>query len=203
MLSRALALVLVLGVWLGVAGVGGPLVGRLSEVQRNDNASFLPETAESTEVAAVSARFSDAEPLPFFVVFERDGGLTSADQETVADFVASLPELPIEVSQVGDTTDGQARTPLVGDYLADQPIAPVPSQDGEAALVVVSLDAAAADALIDGESAIFKVAEALREATPSDRLENYVTGPAGVLADFVTVFSGIDGRLLQVTTRSS
>ena len=35
------ALVVVL-VWFGIASVGGPLVGRLSEVQKNDNASFLP-----------------------------------------------------------------------------------------------------------------------------------------------------------------
>ena len=50
---RRIALGLVLLVWLGLAGVGGPLVGRLSEVQKNDNASFLPKTAESTEVAAL------------------------------------------------------------------------------------------------------------------------------------------------------
>ena len=197
---RALALLLALGVWLGVAGVGGPLVGRLSEVQRNDNASFLPDTAESTDVAQLSERFSDSESLPFFVVFERDGGLTPQDRQSVETFVDALPDLQIEVAQPDDTVDGgQVRTPLVGEYLADEPVTPVPSEDGDAVLVAVPLDAAAADELIDGESAIFKVAETLRVAVDGLAVDGYVTGPAGVLADFVTVFAGIDGRLLQVT----
>ncbi|MCB1252109.1 MAG: hypothetical protein KDB39_02435, partial [Austwickia sp.] len=38
---------LVVLLWLAVSAVGGPLVGRLAEVQKNDNASFVPATAES------------------------------------------------------------------------------------------------------------------------------------------------------------
>ena len=55
-----------------VRGLGGgrPLVGRLSEVQKNDNASFLPAQAESTEVMNEVARFSESEALPFIVVME-------------------------------------------------------------------------------------------------------------------------------------
>ena len=37
--------------WLAIGGVGGPLVGRLSEVATNDNANFLPPSAESTSVS--------------------------------------------------------------------------------------------------------------------------------------------------------
>ena len=189
---RALALLLALGVWVGVAAVGGPLVGRLSEVQRNDNASFLPETAESTEVAAVVGDFDDSEALPAFVVLEREGGLTGADRAAVEDLVADLPDIPL-----GGT--GAEGGHAVGEYVVDEPIAAVPSEDGEAVLVAVPLDAAAAEELIDGESALFVVVEALRERVAEMAVDGYVTGPAGVLADFVTVFSGIDTRLLQVT----
>ena len=42
---RWLGLLAVL-IWFVIGGVGGPLVGRLAEVQKNDNASFLPESAE-------------------------------------------------------------------------------------------------------------------------------------------------------------
>ena len=66
-------LLLVLFAWFGLAGVGGPLVGRLSEVQKNDNASFLPKSAESTEVGKLVARFSSTDALPYFVVVERPG----------------------------------------------------------------------------------------------------------------------------------
>ena len=54
--------------WFGIGAVGGPLVGKLSEVQKNDNASFLPETAESTEVMNAVARFTESRSLPFVVV---------------------------------------------------------------------------------------------------------------------------------------
>src|SRR5665811_1891953 len=82
-LLRLLALVLVLFVWLGLAGVGGPLVGRLSEVQKNYNASFLPKSAESTEVSKLTAKFTSTESLPYFVVIERPGGLKPSDAAAV------------------------------------------------------------------------------------------------------------------------
>ena len=45
-----LAAVVVL-IWLSVTGVAGPLFGKLSEVQENDNSAFLPTTAESSQVS--------------------------------------------------------------------------------------------------------------------------------------------------------
>ena len=65
-LTRLIVVVLVLFAWFGLAGVGGPLVGRLSEVQKNDNASFLPKSAESTEVGKLAAKFSSTDALPYF-----------------------------------------------------------------------------------------------------------------------------------------
>ena len=90
-LLRLVALVVVLFAWLGLAGVGGPLVGRLSEVQKNDNASFLPKTAESTKVAALAATFSSTNTLPYFVVIERPGGLKPTDAAAVQKFISGIP----------------------------------------------------------------------------------------------------------------
>ncbi|MFP5334309.1 MAG: MMPL family transporter [Actinomycetes bacterium] len=193
---RGLALVLALVAWLAVAGAGGPLVGRLSEVQNNDNASFLPETAESTAVAELSARFASEESLPFFVVVEREGGLTAQDRQAIGAWVAGLPDLEIEV-------EGADPVP-VGDLLADAPGGAVPSEDGEAAFVPVLVDAdAAARNLADGESSLFGIAGTLRESLgedlAGDGLDGWVAGPGGVLADLVTAFAGIDGLLLQIT----
>jgi hypothetical protein len=36
--------------WLGISSVAGPTFGKLSTVQENDNAAFLPDNAESTVV---------------------------------------------------------------------------------------------------------------------------------------------------------
>ncbi len=190
-LTRLIVVVLVLFAWFGLAGVGGPLVGRLSEVQKNDNASFLPESAESTEVGKLAARFSSTAALPYFVVIERAAGLKPSDSGDVRDFIAGIPSLPFGIK--GYT---------LGPYLAQPPAAAVPSQDGKALLVPVLLDATKAAKRIGDSSPLFEGAKALRAAAATTLtplgLVVYVTGPGGVLADFVTAFGGIDGILLFV-----
>jgi RND superfamily putative drug exporter len=190
-LVRLLALILVLFAWLGLAGVGGPLVGRLSEVQKNDNASFLPKSAESTEVGKLAATFTSTDSLPYFVVIERPSGLGPADFAAVKKYVAGISSLPFEVKGYS-----------LGPYLASPPTTVLPSQDGKALLVPVLLDAKKAADTIGTSSPLFEGAKALRSSaattlSPSG-LVVYVTGPGGVLADFVTAFGGIDGILLFV-----
>jgi RND superfamily putative drug exporter len=51
--------VAVVVIWLGISGVAGPLFGELSEVQENDNAAFLPTTAESSKVSDVATQFTN------------------------------------------------------------------------------------------------------------------------------------------------
>lgn len=78
-LFPALGLIL----WLVVGGPLASLAGRTSEVQKNDNASYLPETAESTVVLNLDKRFAGQETAPGIIVFVRDGGLTDADKSTI------------------------------------------------------------------------------------------------------------------------
>jgi putative drug exporter of the RND superfamily len=190
-LLRWLGVGLVLLIWFGVSGVGGPLVGRLSEVQKNDNASFLPKSAESTEVAALASKFTSTDTLPYFVVIERPGGLKPTDAAAVKKFISGIPSLPFEV-------EGYA----LGPYLAAPPAAAIPSQDGKALLVPVLLDANKAADVIGGSSPLFEGAAALKASAASTLkpigLNVYVAGPGGILADFVTAFAGIDGILLLV-----
>ncbi|MEU8225134.1 MMPL family transporter [Kribbella sp. NPDC048915] len=177
--------------WLVLAALGGPTVGRLSEVQENDNADFLPKQAESTLVSDQAAKFVDSTALPYFVLVERDAGITPADVAAVKQFQDSLPTLEL----------GAGKT--LGDYLA-APVAPaVPSEDRQALLLTVQIDGDRADEVItEGETVLFAVADSMRDAikqhlTPTG-LTAYVTGPGGVFADFVVAFSGIDGILLGV-----
>ena len=60
----------VIVLWFVVAGVGGPLVGQLSSVQDNDQASFLPADAESTQVSARLGDFGADATLPLLLVVE-------------------------------------------------------------------------------------------------------------------------------------
>ncbi len=181
--------------WLVVAGIGGPLVGRLSEVQTNDNASVLPSDAEATTVEHLSARFSDASTLPYFVVLSRASGLTAQDRSFAASFAHDLPDLALATGTATDPAD------RLGSYLASGPIAPVPSKDGQALLLVVPLDGSRADrVLAGGDSVVTVAADALRhrlDQAPAG-LQMHITGPGGIIADLVSAFAGIDGKLLGV-----
>ena len=188
---RLVYVLVVVAAWLAIGGVGGPTVGRLSEVQQNDNTAFLPRTAESTTVSQLSARFDPSTSLPYFVVVERAGGLTGADRAAVQGFVKGVPDLRFAVG-------GKA----LGPYLSQPPVAAIPSEDGKALLVPVELDAGKADEVLGDSSVLFEGAAALRasakETLAPSGLNVYVTGPGGIFADFVTAFAGIDGILLVV-----
>ena len=191
-LVRVIALLVVL-VWFGVSGVGGPLVGRLSEVQKNDNASFLPAQAESTEVMNEVARFNESAALPFIVVMEGRGAVTPQQQQAAADFVSQLPGLRLP-KLGGDHS--------LGDYLTETPRVAIPSKDGQALLLVVPVDSKKSAEPYGDTTPLFEAADELRAAArtavaPSG-LTTYVTGPGGITADLVTAFGGIDGILLLV-----
>ncbi|MFN8096762.1 MAG: MMPL family transporter [Dermatophilaceae bacterium] len=189
---RWLGLVAIL-LWLVIGGIGGPLVGRLSEVQKNDNASFLPANAESTEVAKALPRFSASNDLPYLLIMESSAEVTTADQAAAGAYLESIPSLALPA--VGPKA-------TVADYLNGKPSGPIPSADGRALLAIVNLDADTASATVNQTTALFETAKALRAAAPDvfagTSLTTYVGGPGGLLADFVTAFAGIDGILLLV-----
>ncbi|MFG1906323.1 MMPL family transporter [Kribbella sp. NPDC048928] len=185
------AIALVLIGWLVLGSLGGPSIGKLSEVQQNDNANFLPKQAESTQVANESAKFVDSKALPYFVLIERDTPITPADLAKVQAFAERIPAL--------DLGGGKK----LGDYLTAPIAKATPSGDQKALLLTVQVDGDRADEVVEqGQTVLYAVAKALRDDIKQDLtptgLQVYVTGPGGVFADFVVAFSGIDGILLGV-----
>ncbi|WP_238419648.1 MMPL family transporter [Gordonia sp. 'Campus'] len=157
--------------WLAVGATGGPFAGKLGDVQANDNTSFLPASAEATEVSRLEADFVNSTQIPAVVVAERGSGITDADLAFVADAVAEVAG-----------TSG----------IAEQTSPPIRSQDGQAIQMIVPVDSA-------GE--VSESVEALREPLSSGApagLSVFVTGPAGTAGDLTTAFGGIDGLLLLV-----
>ncbi|WP_439028899.1 MMPL family transporter [Gordonia terrae] len=157
--------------WLAVGATGGPFAGKLGDVQANDNTSFLPASAEATEVSQLEADFVDSTEIPAVVVAERGTGVTDADLAFVSDAVAKVAG-----------TSG----------IAERTSPPIRSQDGQAIQLIVPVDSA-------GE--VSESVEALREPLSSGApggLSVFVTGPAGTAGDLTTAFGGIDGLLLLV-----
>ncbi|GAB84711.1 MMPL family transporter [Gordonia rubripertincta] len=156
--------------WLIVGGITGPFAGKLAGVASNDNSSFLPASAESTQVQNLLADFQDTDEIPAIVIAERSSGITPGDLEFLRTTTADL-----------------AGTPGFGPAVSP----PIPSQDGQAAQLFVPIQSA-------GEPA--DTVEILRDklANAPDGLTVAVTGPAGQVADLGEAFAGIDGLLLLV-----
>jgi RND superfamily putative drug exporter len=168
---RAVVPAVLILVWLGVGGVGGPYFGKIGQVSSNDQTSYLPASAESTQVAKLQTKFADRKVIPAIVVYVRDGGLTDADTAYVTDRIAA----------VGDT-DG-----------VDSGVSPaIVSTDKKAIEVVVPVkDTTTVSATVK------ELRSVIDDGAPSG-LKSYVTGPAGQIADLGGAFAGIDGVLLLV-----
>ncbi|MFD1719061.1 MMPL family transporter [Georgenia deserti] len=190
---RVLGLVLVLLVWLVVAAWGGVAQGELSQVQENDDAAFLPESAESTRAAHLAEEFTGEQTLPALVVVRpEDGGKLDRSELEILDRLASTAsqlELPN-----GRRLSDVARAPVVA----------VPAPDGAAALLTVALDGAQVDEVVgpEDEQLGAVVVDELRALTDEELsgtgLQAWVTGPAGFVADLGSAFGSIDTVLLAV-----
>jgi len=159
--------------WLFVGGPLGSFAGKLAEVQKNDNASFLPQSAESTVALAEFLKFTGKESLPATVVFERTGGLTPADRQAIASYGRQL-------SQV-ENVDASGIAP------------PTYSADGTAAQLVVPITAPDGDLILAAVQDIRAVVD-----NPPPGLTALVGGQGGILGDFINAFGAIDGILLLV-----
>ncbi|MFF7293314.1 MMPL family transporter [Microbacterium sp. NPDC008134] len=158
-------------VWLAGASFGGPLFGKVDEVSSNDQTTYLPESADATQVQELLGEFRDSDEIPAIAVFTSETELTDAEIAAITDAVADTPSL-----------DG------IGEDVSPALV----SDDGLAvqAFIPISGDAEVKDVTVE-------LGDELRAAAP-DGVSVYITGPAGFTADLAAGFAGIDGLLLGV-----
>src|SRR5690625_595297 len=169
---RALIPVVLIVVWLGVGSAGGKMFSEINDVASNDRAEQLPASAESTKVAQLQREFRASDAIPAIMVLQRDGGLSEADHELVDDLSREVNALDA-VERISQ---------------------PIIAEDEPAVEVI---------ALISTSNDVGDVVHDLRSLTASYTdsdagLSSYVAGPAGLSADIIDAFSGIDGLLLLV-----
>lgn len=170
--ARRLVPLTLLLVWLAVGGALGPYAGKLGEVSTNDQAAFLPQSAESTQVLEAQKAFNRTETVPAIVVWTVPDGRMSAQQQAEAtERTASL-----------EGTRGVAGTPSPA----------LPSKDGEALQAVVPLEPDLGDEL----PAVLDDVRQAAEQVPGTTVQ--LAGPAASQADLSDAFAGIDGLLLGV-----
>ena len=189
----AIAMLVVIA-WFIITGVFGPLFGKLTSVQENNNSSFLPKGAEATKASDVIQTFSgkDSFNFPALVLFEG---------EINPQLISKVNE---HLTKVGDLTlDGTSAK--ISDYLAPgQQITAFPSADGKAILGNIPLDGnAIAKVLPNDKPVLPAIVEELRaDVAPfakANSLDSYVTGPGGLLGDLFEAFGEIDSKLLLST----
>ncbi|WP_244871994.1 MMPL family transporter [Catellatospora sp. TT07R-123] len=152
----------------------GSLAQKVSEVQKNDNASFLPESAEATSVLDLAQKFAGIEAVPAQLIYGRSTGLTAADEVTIADQLRAIKA-------------------ELGAHLVDVPLMPERSTDGKSMQVTVLFSETDAQKNVE-------YVEWIRDHTgTADGLEAHVGGLGGILTDMMAVFGSIDGLLLGVT----
>lgn len=189
----AVAMLVVIS-WFIITGVFGPLFGKLTSVQENNNSSFLPKGAEATLAADEIKKFStqDSFNFPALILFE--GSFTPATLTAVSDHVSKIGNLTLAGTSA-----------KIGDYLApEQVISVFPAQDGKALLANIPLDGNSISKLLPNDEPVLPaLIEALRKdikpIAEANGFEPFVTGPGGLLGDLFGAFGDIDSKLLLTT----
>ncbi|MET7422696.1 MMPL family transporter [Dactylosporangium sp. NPDC005555] len=164
---------LMLALWVVIAGVMGPLALQLTDVQDNDSLGALPAGAEAGRAAArAEAAFPEPDTLVAVAVYVRESGLTDADRAKVSSDRAAFA-----AHAAGGTVPE-----------------PVPAADGKALLLTFAL-AGTGD---EQTAAVGPIKDRLAGQTP-DGLRTALTGSAGAEDDFADAFAGVDVTLLLAT----
>ncbi|MEY9870896.1 RND superfamily putative drug exporter [Streptacidiphilus sp. MAP12-33] len=165
----------VLAVWIIALLVLGPLSGKLTGAENNDNASWLPSSAESTKVLNLQGQFVSIESAPAVVVYSRDSGITPADTAKATQDATAFAQIAHVIGPVAP---------------------PHPSTDGKALQSVVMIDMSKG-----GWNNLGPAVDKIRSiATAGDQgMTAHVGGPGGYGADQSKAFAGIDGTLLYST----
>ena len=175
-------------IWLLAVVVMMPLGAKLADETKDDTASFLPASAESTRVVeTLDAKFPAQETSQGLIVYQRDGGISAADQEKIAADAKALEALPADELPLPEDQ------PPIQPFKNGKPVDGLVSQDGSLAYTVVILPTDFDHAADWGKL--------IRETTGSeaDGMQIKLTGDIGFNTDADEVFSDIDTKLLLAT----
>jgi RND superfamily putative drug exporter len=169
----------VLGFWLLLL-VLSQLPGKLTDVTEDRISSFLPDDAASIVAdKVIETRFPGGQTTSSVAVYHRAGGLTDADQQTIA----------AEAQKIGDV---KGALPPVVPFSSGAPEGLV-SQDSSTAFTVIPINAKSQQDIND-------VTDNVRDVVNGGSgLTAQVTGPAALETDLRHAFESADVALLLVT----
>lgn len=195
-------------IWMSISGVTGPLFGKLSTVQENNNSSFLPPDSEATRAATAIAKFSDSanDQIPALVLFTGDVNVANiAATQAFAQTLGSKLLVHSDGKLITDAKGSELSIPISDYFIKGAEIVAFPSQDGKAILANFPISVKIATELLpDGkEPALPGLVDAIRfhagEFAKANNFTTHTTGFAGILADLFGAFGSIDSALLLTT----
>jgi RND superfamily putative drug exporter len=183
--------------WLAISSVAGPTFGKLSTVQENDNAAFLPDSAESTLASKVTVKFSDSsnDQIPTLLLFL--GDVDPIKNPT------NLVRIQSYLNELGNKTLPESGKLLSSYFVPGFPIQAIPSVDGKAALVNIALNSTIIEERVEEKPTLSLIVDFMREDLKENfeakELTTHVTGFGGIFADLFGAFGSIDSTLLTTT----
>jgi RND superfamily putative drug exporter len=187
---------LTVAVWLLLGAAGLLAHAHIDDVTAAGQSSFLPEDSESTRALdALQHASSGSEDVPVVIVFERSGGLGKEDVDAIGRIGDGLGKLGLTgATPIVDPFSGEYRNDLTEVARIANGVGPI-SKDGEAALLVLAIDAEDRGAVVSG---VEQIRRYLREHERPG-LRAFVTGPGGIAADLERVAEDA-GRTLLIAT---
>ena len=191
-----ISIVVIFG-WLSIGAVSGPVFSKISTVQENDNAAFLPKSAESTLASKITVKFSDqaANVLPTL--------LLAVGEINPLQNPEAFAKLNSYAAGLGSKVLPESKKQLSTYFIPGAPLQAIPSQDGKAALINIQLDSKIAGENVDDKPVLPLIIDFIRadleKTFGGDKIETHVTGAGGIFADLFGAFGSIDTKLLSTT----
>ncbi|GAA3131621.1 MMPL family transporter [Streptomyces rectiviolaceus] len=167
--------------WLVVIVAAAPLAQKLTDAQDNQASSWLPGSAESTQVLDISEEFRP-EQIPAIIMYAREGGLTADDRARITEDVGELKAL---------TAHGVRGAETRGPVFDTKNTSGADAAEAAQVFVPITMDEKGWERITP---AVDSMRERVGESTGG--LSVHVTGPGGTSADFSEAFEGIDSTLL-------
>ncbi len=169
-----------------LTGILGGLGGKLADVKDNEQSSWVPASAESTESVRRALRGVYPNDIPTFVAYHRAGGLTDAD-------FAAMDEDGAEIAKLEGITEAGVLTPTAAAAAraAGENVPNLVSEDGEVAYVYFTFNLGK-----EGWNKISDPVEEIHDFTKIDGVDVYVGGFGGQAYDFTNSFDGSHVSLL-------
>ena len=176
---------IVLAAWIVVFVVASGFAAKLTDVQNNEASSWLPASAESTEVLDELSTAVDPNDIPTLVVYDRSSGLTEDD-------LAAMDEQAAEIAKIDGVTSAGVLSPNVAQQ-QDLPVQLL-SEDGEVGYLYFVFNFGE-----NGWTDIPDAADEVRDIAQIDGVTVHLAGYGGQAADSAEAFEGIDTNLILAT----